>query len=132
MTTATRSNRERVVSLITLAAGLIQSLLAIGVLFLPIFATCIQQHNTLVCRRESYIQQGGNLVGYGFLFLMLGIGISAIISTKIQKSSQVCIFRWLAVLLTASFVVIGVWSIGLLFVPGGVLMLIAALSCRQS
>ena len=75
---------------------------------------------------------GGSLIGYGFLVAMIGVGIGAVVSTRLQNPSRVCLYRWLTLLITAAFVVIGGWSIGLLFLPGGLLMLLPALSCRHT
>ena len=90
-----------------------------------------QPNGTVICTRESYIQMGGSVIGYGFLMAMIGIGIGAVVSTKLDNPSPVCAYRWTALLITTAFVVIGGWSIGLLFLPGGLLMLLPALACRH-
>jgi hypothetical protein len=119
--------------LVALAAGLVQGFLALCLLFLPIFAMCMgQPDGALSCSRETYIQMGGNLIGSVFLLLMIGVGVGAILSSRLENPSHVCLYRWLAVVISAAFVVVGAWSIGLLFLPGGLLMLLAARSCRHA
>lgn len=114
---------KNLISLITIVGGLLQSSISLSVLFLPIIP--------ISNGRASYIQMGGNVLGYGFLLLMIAVGVMAFISTRIDNPAQVCRLRWLSVLSSASFVVIGAWGIGLLFLPGTLCLLIAALACRQ-
>ena len=114
-----------------MTGGLLQIVLSLCVLFLPVFATCGPQGEATICKRESYIQMGGSTVGYGFLVLMIAVGVMAIISTRIDNATQACRLRWLGVLASASFVIIGAWSIGLLFLPGTLCLLVAALACRR-
>jgi hypothetical protein len=123
-----RKNRP---GLFAMTGGLLQIVLSLCVLFLPVFAICGPQGEATICERESYIQMGGSTLGYGFLVLMIVVGIMAIVSTWINNPTQACQLRWLGALASASFVVIGAWSIGLLFLPGGLFLLIAALACRK-
>ena len=58
---------------------------------------------------------------------MIVAGVIAIISTQIKDRVQGHRLRWIAVAATVCFAVIGAWSIGLLFVPGGLLLLLSAL-----
>lgn len=128
----TNDHHDRLATLFTFAAGAIQALLAFSILFLPVFARCMgQPDGSLDCTRMSYIQQGGNIVGYAFLGLFLGLGIAAVISPHILDARRVCLIRWLIVVVSAIFAVIGGWSIGLMFLPGGLLMVLPALSCRR-
>ncbi|KXK48132.1 MAG: hypothetical protein UZ13_03914 [Chloroflexi bacterium OLB13] len=53
-------------SLFAVAGGLMQIALAISILFLPVFATCLPQGQDMVCNRQSYIQQGGSRWGMSF------------------------------------------------------------------
>jgi hypothetical protein len=124
-----RKNRP---GLFAMTGGLLQIGMSLSVLFLPIVGgTCTWQGQVMSCRQESYIEMGGNVLGYGFLFLMIAVGVMAIVSTRIDNPTWSCRFRWLGVLASVSFVVIGAWSIGLLFLPGAVFLLVAALACRQ-
>lgn len=120
------------VNLYAIIGGLFQIALSLCVLFLPVFATCGPQGQATICERESYIQMGGSVVGYGFLVLMIAVCVMAIVSTRIGNPVHVCQLRWLGVLASVSFVIIGGWSIGLLFLPSGLFLLLAALACRQS
>lgn len=115
------------VSLFALAGGLFHIALSLSLLFLPVFARCLPQGEEMICEWQSYIQRGGNIIGFGFLFLMIAAGVMAIVSTRIENPSQVRRLRWLAVVFTVCFAVIGAWSIGLLFVPGGLLFLLSAI-----
>lgn len=114
---------KNLTSMFAITGGLLQSGISLSVLFLPVIPTSSE--------RASYIQMGGNVLGYGFLCLMVAVGIMAFISTRIDNPVQVCRLRWLGVIASATFVVIGAWSIGLLFLPGTLCLLVAALACRQ-
>ncbi|MBV6438360.1 MAG: hypothetical protein AELANPGJ_03662 [Anaerolineae bacterium] len=118
-------------SLFAVAGGLMQIALAIGILFLPVFATCLPQGQDMVCNRQSYIQQGGSPVGYVFLALMIVAGIMALVSTRIDNAILARRLRWIAVLFTVGMAIVGAWGFGLLFVPGGVLLLLAAILSRK-
>lgn len=114
-------------SLFALTGGLLHIALTGGLMFLQVFAICFWQGQEVVCMHQSYIQQGGNLLGLGLLSLMIVAGVIAIISTQIKDRVQARRLRWIAVAATVCFAVIGAWSIGLLFVPGGLLLLLSAL-----
>ncbi|MBK8135723.1 MAG: hypothetical protein IPK52_07785 [Chloroflexi bacterium] len=118
-------------NLFAVAGGLMQIVVAVAILFLPVFATCISRSQEMVCQRQSYIQQGGSVLGFALLVLMIVAGVLALVSTRIESVSQAGRFRWIAVLLSVSFAIVGAWSIGLIFVPGAVFLLAAALACRQ-
>jgi hypothetical protein len=124
-----RKNRP---GLFAMTGGLLQIVLSLCVLFLPVFATCGPQGEATICERESFIEMGGSAVGYGFLVLMIAVGVMAIVSTRIDNPTHVCWIRWFGVLSSVSFVIIGAWSIGLLFLPGALLLLIAASGYHQS
>jgi hypothetical protein len=115
--------------LFAITGGLMQMVLAFGLLFLPIFATCLLHGQEWVCQRQSYIQQGGSVLGYAFLVLMIVAGSLVLASIRLERLKQHAHrVRWIAVLLTAGFAIIGTWSIGLLFVPGGLFLLLSAFS----
>jgi hypothetical protein len=117
--------------LFVMTGGLLQIVLSLCVLFLPVFATCGPQSGATTCERKSYIDMGGSAVGHGFLVLMIAVGVMAIVSTRIENPVHVCQLRWLGVIASASFVIIAGWSIGFLFLPGALFLLVAALACRQ-
>jgi hypothetical protein len=108
-----------------------QAAFALAVLVLPLMpmncVTTLRQET--ICPRVSYIEMGGSLIGYAFLIAMIAIGVGSVVLLRVRNPTVTCAFRWLAVLASVGFVVVGSWSIGFLFLPGGVLMLIAARSC---
>ena len=114
-------------SLFAITGGLLHIAFAGGLVFLPVFAICFRQGQEVVCTHQSYIQQGGNVLGLGLLLLMIVAGVIAIISTRSKDRAQARRLRWIAIAATVCFAVIGAWSVGLLFVPGGLLLLLSAL-----
>jgi hypothetical protein len=124
-------SRERLASFFTVIAGIVQVVLAFSVLFLPFFATCMQTRTGLGCTYQSYTEMNGSLFGYSFLLLFFALGIGAIVSTWFGKTRFICAVRWLTVLTSTIFGVIGAWSIGLMFAPAGLLMLLPAISCLR-
>jgi hypothetical protein len=126
------SHSQRLATFFTIVAGTLQAVLAFTVLFLPFFAKCIETQSGLACRYESYTEMGGNALGYTFLLLFFALGIGAIISTWSGNTSFICVVRWLTVLTSTIFAVIGAWSIGFVFLPGGLLMLLPAISCLRT
>jgi hypothetical protein len=114
-------------SLFAFTGGLLHIALAGGLMFLPVFAICFRQGQEVICTHQSYVQQGGNVLGLGLLLLMIVDGVIAIISTRIKERAQARLLRWIAVAATVCFAVTGAWSIGLLFVPAGLLLLLSAL-----
>lgn len=118
------------VNLFAVAGGLTQIALSLSLLFLPVFATCLSRGQEWVCQRQSYLQQGGNALGFAFLVLMIVVGGLALVSTRIENGSQARRLRWIAVLLSVSFAIVGAWSIGLIFVPGALLLMPSTLFSR--
>lgn len=109
-------------------------LVSLGTLFLPVFATCYV--NEPECRRASYIQQGGTVIGYALLGGMAILG-AAVALTEMGlplniRAEQKRKLLWLAVVASGVTVVLGAWSIGFAFAPGGILLLIAALKARKA
>ena len=62
--------------------------------------------------------------------LMVAIGVLAVGSTRDVNYRRVVIIRWVGALLSLVVAVITGWSFGLVFVPGAVLLLLAALRTR--
>jgi hypothetical protein len=73
-----RNKTNWFISKLALLGGLIHIAAAITILFFPIFTACQNQK----CYGQSYIQLGGNALGYGFLLLMILAGIAAIYSSE--------------------------------------------------
>jgi hypothetical protein len=121
---------------LALTGGLIQVAAALGLLFLPVFATCYE--NEPDCRRESYIQMGGSVLGYILLGGIILLGIAVVITNVEEGESQNLDKRqsyrllWLAAVWSLVTVVLGAWSIGLAFAPSAALLLLAALDRRKS
>lgn len=124
-----RRGSQRLAAVFTVVAGIALAALAFTVLFLPFFTTCLQTQNGLICTYESYVEMGGNALGYTVLLLFFALGTGAIVSTWAGNATFICGIRWLTVLTTLAFAVIGSWSIGLVFLPAGLLMLLPAISC---
>ena len=123
---------QRLATLFTVIAGIVQVVMAFSVLVLPFFGTCIETSSGLACRYESYTQMGGNALGYTFLLLFFALGVGALISTWSGNTPFICAVRWLTVLTSAIFAVVGAWSIGFVFLPAGLLMLLPVISCLRS
>jgi hypothetical protein len=110
-------------SKLALLGGLIHAAAAIGILFFPVFVTCINQK----CYGESYIQMGGNVLGYSFLLAMILAGVAAVYSSllsNVQRANGIRVF-----VLLASVIVIFVagFSFGIAFIPGALLVAFAIL-----
>src|SRR5690606_10675859 len=113
------------IRLLSFAGGLMQTLVALSILFLPVFVTCYLNEST--CRYQSYIQLGGNFLGYTLLTLMLLLGLLVIgISFSRNLTLQHLVF-WIAAISSFVTVIVGSWSFGFTFLPGGVLLLITAI-----
>lgn len=115
--------------LLALAGGLMQALVAAGILFLPVFATCYQ--NEAACHYQSYVQMGGGPLGYALLISMLGTGLLVSVYSVSRADAPPSRALWLAVILSFVTVTLGSWSIGLAFLPGAALLLIAVLAARR-
>jgi hypothetical protein len=119
-------------SRLTLIGGLIQLAVALSLLFLPVFVTCqIEGHNQ-VCQGESYIQRGGNTLGYTFLISMIVTGVIAVVSSRAQDYRRVFLSRWLVVLTSVVVVVVAGFGFGIAFAPGALTVLVSALLTRPA
>lgn len=118
-------------NLFAFTGGIMQIILAAILLFLPVFSICFPQGQATVCERQTYLQQGGSMLGLGLLALMIVAGTLGLTSTRVANLTLTRRYRWIATLLTVSFVILGAWSIGLGFVPGGILLLLSALLTPQ-
>lgn len=115
------------VRLLSLAGGLIQVVVASGLLFLPVFATCYGDS----CVRQSYIQLGGSLMGTALLALMLATGLLVVAGNFQQDHVRQRQMIWFAAISSFVTAVIGAWSIGFAFLPGGILLVSAAIFGRR-
>ena len=120
--------RLSIAAIFAIVGGLVQIVAALAVLFLPILSTCeATAGGPMVCSQVSYLQYGGNLLGYGMLIVMIGVGIAAINSVRDSNYRRTQIIRWLAGVLSGVVTVVAGWSFGIVFAPGMLLLFIAAL-----
>ena len=118
-----RKRTTSVKSILALLGGLIHIAAAIGILFFPVFVTC--QNGK--CSGESYLQLGGNALGYSFLFLMIVAGITAIYSSIIPHIRRANIVRIFIILASAIVILVAGFSFGIAFIPGALLVAFAIL-----
>lgn len=128
--TSTQQGIAWLASRLALIGGLIQALVALGLLFLPVFTTCIYVDGALECHSQSYLQQGGSLVGYLILILAILAGAVAALSSRDPNVFKAVLSRWLSASAGVIVVAVGIWSIGIVFVPGTLAILLSALLTR--
>lgn len=113
-----------------LAGGLIQLFVALGMLFLPVFATCYM--NEPNCLRQSYVQMGGSIIGYIILVGMIVVGTLVAVNSLQPDRVPTRRLLWVATVSSFIAVILGAWSIGLAFLPGAALFLIVTLASPQT
>ena len=110
-------------SKLALLGGLVHMAAGIGILFLPVFFTCVNQK----CDGKSYIQLGGNALGYSFLISMILAGAATVYSSfasNIQRANTIRVFVLMA---SAIVIVVAGFSFGIAFIPGALLTAFAIL-----
>jgi hypothetical protein len=110
-------------SKLALLGGLIHAAAAIGILFFPVFVTCINQK----CSGQSYIQMGGNALGYGFLLSMILAGGAAVYSSFVSNVQRANLIRLYVIVASAIVIVVAGFSFGIIFIPGALLVAFAIL-----
>jgi hypothetical protein len=110
-------------SKLALLGGLIHAAAAIGILFFPVFTTCVNQK----CDGESYIQLGGNALGYSFLISMILAGVATIYSSFVSNIQRANIIRVFVLMASAIVIVVAGFSFGIAFIPGALLTAFAIL-----
>jgi hypothetical protein len=124
---AAPAKRSRVAALFAILGGLIQIAAALTILFLPVLGSCVMpESGDLICSRVSYIQLGGNALGYGILIAMIGVGVLAVGSAQDANRKRVLLVRWGGTAISAIAAFITGFSFGIVFVPGAVLLLASA------
>ncbi|MEO8607968.1 MAG: hypothetical protein ABI690_08810 [Chloroflexota bacterium] len=125
--TGTHNDFPKLIRLLALTGGLIQITAPLAMLFLPVFATCIGGE----CYRQSYIQMSGSLIGYALLFGNVLLGLVVVITNlnitpfqKVDKHLKRSVL-WVAVAGSVIALILGAWSIGFAFVPGGFILFTA-------
>jgi hypothetical protein len=122
--------RHQVAPALALIGGLVQAYVALSLLFVPVFATCMQTDTGLHCQRQSYVQLGGNWLGYIFLTLLIVVGAAAVAGNRDSNRQRVFFGRWLLTLISATVVVVAGWGFGITFLPGTLLLLLSAIFTR--
>jgi uncharacterized membrane protein len=116
---------------LAVAGGLFQILAALSILVLPVLGGCLESETSQpTCGRYSYLQLGGNLLGYTFLSLMVVVGVLALITSRGTVDRRTYYVRWSGVVLSAIVASVALWSFGIVFVPGAILLWLSALSTR--
>lgn len=87
----------------------------------------MQEGGELTCNRLSYIQMGGNALGYGILIAMIGVGVLAVGSAQDSNLQRILLVRWGATVFSGAIAIITGFSFGIVFVPGAALLLISAI-----
>lgn len=118
---------NQLASRIVIIGGLVQILVSISLLFFPVLVTCQITGENKMCHGESYIQQGGNILGYTFLLLMIAAGIVAIASSRDLNPRWSFFSRWLVALSNLIIVIITGWGFGMAFLPGTLILLLSAI-----
>ena len=121
------SDFSKSIRLLALTGGLIQIFAPLAMLVLPVFATCMGGD----CYRQSYIQMGGSLIGYALLFGTMLLGLAVVITNlnidpfqNVDKRLKRRLL-WAAVAGSVIALIVGAWSIGFAFVPGGFILFTA-------
>jgi hypothetical protein len=117
----------RIIRLMALTGGLIQIVAPLAMLVLPVFASCLGD----TCYRQSYIQMGGSPLGYAILLGTILLGL-AVVMTNLNIAPYQNVDKrlkrrvlWAAVMGSLIAFIVGAWSIGFAFVPGGFILFTA-------
>jgi hypothetical protein len=86
----------------------------------------MQEGGELICSRVSYIQLGGNALGYSILIAMIGAGVLAVGSAQDTNRRRVLLVRWGGTFFGFMAAIITGFSFGIVFVPGAVFLLVSA------
>ncbi len=125
-----RDGRQRIAARFALIGGLVLLGAALSVLFLPVLGNCSVQAGEMICSRLSYLQMGGNALGYALLALMCGVGFLAIESSRDSNYHRVRLIRWLGTVISLVVALITGWGFGIVFVPGALFLLASAVWAR--
>jgi hypothetical protein len=122
------AKRSKAAARLAIIGGLVQIAAALAILFLPVLGNCsMPESGELTCIRLSYIQMGGNALGYGILIAMIGVGLLAVSSAQDTNLKRILLIRWGATLFSGVIAIITGFSFGIVFVPGAALLLISAI-----
>jgi len=118
---------NQLASRIIIMGGLVQIFVSISLLFFPVLVACQNIGENRICHGESYIQQGGNALGYTILLLMIVVGTVAIATNRDLNPRRSFFSRWLIALSNLVVVIIAGWGFGIAFLPGTLLLLLSAI-----
>lgn len=121
-----QARNNSVVTTLAMTAALLQIVIAVSILFLPVISLCGSEG----CRKVSYGQLDAGIFGSVLLGLILCTSVIIVTGRNLDKT-QLRLRCWLAVLDTAVTVYTS-WIFGVYFLPGGLLMLVAALGLTVS
>jgi|GEM_PF-3101474 len=115
-------------ALLAFVGGLVLACTSLAILFLPTLQTCSGTfEGTVSCYGQSYIAIGGNALGYTFLAVMLLAGIACAATFRHPTRNVRLLVRWLAVIVSIPIIIVAGWGFGFDFVPGTLILLVAAL-----
>lgn len=77
--------------------------------------------------KDTFRQESGNTLGYTFLALMFLSGLLCAVTFRHPNRNVGLLVRWDTVLISVPIIVIAGWGFGLDFIPGALLVLVAAL-----
>jgi hypothetical protein len=116
-----------ITSRLSVLGGFLHIAAAIAILFFPVLVTCQFGDQGEKCYGQSYIQIGGNILGYALLLLMILAGAAAMYSSYDSNQRRAYFSRWLVVVVGAIIIYVTGFSFGIIFIPGAVLILLATL-----
>jgi hypothetical protein len=111
-----------------LVVSVIQIALVLAILFLPLFGTCIGSEP---CSYQSYIQMGGNIVGFGFLGGLIVLGGLLIVTSYTGDIGRTRLLLGVNIVVNVLFAIVGAWSFGLAFLPVALMLLLALRSMHR-
>ena len=121
------ASRSSAAAVFAILGGLVQIAAALAILFLPVLGNCsLQESGELICGRISYIQLGGNALGYGILIAMIGVGALAVGSAQDTNRKRILLVRWGGTFFSLIVAIVTGFSFGIIFVLGAVLLLASA------
>ena len=84
-----------------------------------------------ICSYQTYSEQGGSSLGYAAFAAMIGLGLVAVLSAIYENLSYKKWILLVAALGSWVVVVLSAWGLGLTFVPGALLLTMAAIYARK-
>lgn len=126
---STRTNLRPIALSIALLGGLIQLAVAVGIFFFPIIALCGSdgcRYTSLLSYLRLDMPVFGLVLTLAELALVAVPGASVLAALRHQNDKLLRVRCWLGGL-TSLIIAFASWIFGLYFLPGGLLLLLAAL-----